>query len=229
MRGTRLYCPNLPGRRWQWGLHFRHFQSEAAKACKWRIGGNVRDLGAIRFNGLQEGDEHFRLKHALAEALTQDSYFWSVAVEKQIVGETTGTRRQPDVSARFLRGELVGFDLQLAGMSVKDIAGRNSFYLENDIHHVWLTAASDLERLRTRSFQDIYFGIGASIYCASPAALEASEAEGQLQLDELQIVPNLGATGIYCSWQVARVGVERILRDLPTRQAYGVGAFGQRR
>lgn len=209
------------------GLHFRHFQSEVAKACKWRIGGSVRDLGAIRFNGQQEGDEHFRLKHALAEALTQDSYFWSVAVEKQIVGETTGTRRQPDVSARFLSGELVGFDLQLAGMSVKDIAGRNSFYLENKIHHVWLTAASDLERLRTQSFQDIYFATGASIYCASPAALEASEAEGQLQLDELQIVPKLGDKGIYCSWQVGRVGVERILRDLPTRQAYGITAFGR--
>ncbi|MEQ8601041.1 MAG: DUF6035 family protein [Devosia sp.] len=209
------------------GLHFRHFQSEVAKACKWRIGGSVRDLGAIRFNGRQEGNEHFRLKHALAEALAQDSYFWSVAVEKQIVGETTGTRRQPDVSARFLSGELVGFDLQLAGMSVKDIAGRNSFYLENDIHHVWLTSASDLERLRTQSFQDIYFATGASIYCASPAALEASEAEGQLQLDELQVVPNLGDKGIYCSWQVGRVDVERILRDLPTRQAYGIAAFGR--
>ena len=205
------------------GLHFRHFQSEAAKSCKWRIGGNVRDLCAIRFNGQQEGNERF----PLAEALTQDSYFWSVAVEKQIVEETTGTRRQPDVSGRFLSGELVGFDLQLAGMSVKDIAGRNSFYLENDIHHVWLTAASDLQRLRTQSFQDIYFATGASIYCASPAALEASEAEGQLQLDELQVVPKLGNKGVYCSWQVARVGVERILRDLPTRQAYGITAFGR--
>lgn len=87
------------------GLHFRHFQSGAAKACKWRIGGNVRALGAIRFNGQQEGDEHFRLKHALAEALAQDPFFWSVAVEKQIVGETTGTRRQPDVSGRFLNDE----------------------------------------------------------------------------------------------------------------------------
>tara|TARA_R100000365_G_C2742852_1_gene71525 strand:- start:185 stop:808 length:624 start_codon:yes stop_codon:yes gene_type:complete len=40
-------------------------------------------------------------------------------------------------------------------------------------------------------------------------------------------VPNLGDKGIYCSWQVGRVGVERILRDLPTRQAYGITAFGR--
>jgi hypothetical protein len=101
------------------GLHFRHFHSEAAKDCKWRSGPSVRDLGAVKYSGQQEGDDHYVLKHAPAETLAQDPGFSQIAVEKQILGPVSGTRRQPDVSALFSDGRPVGFDLQLATMAVR--------------------------------------------------------------------------------------------------------------
>lgn len=206
-------------------FHFRHFQSAEASNCSWRKAATVRDVGALRFGGQQEGDMHFQLKHALAEALAQDPEFSAIGIEKQIRGEH-GARRRPDVSATFADGRQVGFDLQLAIMSVRDILGRNSFYQENHIHHVWLTAASDLDQLGRQGFQDIYFSAGATIYCLSQATLEATRAEGRLLLDELQVLPKLGERGVYCVWHAERVGTERLLRDLSVRQLSGILAFG---
>ncbi|MEO9299756.1 hypothetical protein [Devosia alba] len=199
---------------------FRHFAAAGAPPCPCRTVPGVHNVGAVKFDGLQEGLDHHTLKHALADCLRHDPRFSDVQVEKRITG-TDGNRRVPDVSALF-EGKRIAYDLQLATLPIATIRERDTFYTANGVHHVWLTDAADLSRLSRQGFCDLHLNMSGRIFAIDDTSIGLSIRDGQFQLQELTILPRLVKDRpIHNVWETALVGTEVILIAPHLRKAEG--------
>lgn len=204
---------------------FKHFSDEHAPPCSWRTQ-NLHSVGAVQYNGQQEGLDHLTLKNALAQCLHGDGRFTDVQVEKRITG-SDGNWRVPDVSA-VIDGKVVALDLQLATLPISTILERANFYKANDIHHVVLTDAVDLARLTQQAFCDMHLTSGGRIFAVDDASIAASLSSGRFQLKELSIVPRLvPGRPIHNVWQSRLVGTDAILMDPGQRRKEGERQYSQ--
>lgn len=170
------------------GAHFAHVPRKGAPRCDWRTAPSIRSIGAVQYNGLQEGELHRRRKAQLADCLRRDARFSDVRVERQIRADDG--RCQPDVSA-VLNGRTVAFDVQLAALPLATILRRERFYAAHNIQHVVLTDGDSTERLGRLAFGDIHLAAGGRIFAINDASVAASLRSGQLQLLELGLQPRL--------------------------------------
>ena len=204
---------------------FKHFSDENAPACSWRTQ-NLHSIGAVQYNGLQEGLDHLTLKNALADCLQRDHRFTYVQVEKRVNG-SEGNWRVPDVSA-VIDDKVVALDLQLATLPISTILERTGFYKANGIHHVVLTDAVDLARLTQQAFCDMHLTSGGRIFAVDDASIAASLSSGRFQLKELSIVPRLEpGRPVHNIWQRRVVGTDAILMDPGQRSKEGERQYSQ--
>ena len=181
--------------------YFKHFSDKDARPCSWRTH-NLHSIGAVQYNGQQEGLDHLTLKNALAECLRSDPRFTDVQVEKRITGKDHDWR-VPDVSA-VIDGKVMALDLQLPTLPISTILERAGFYEANDIHHVVLTDAVD------------------------DASIAASLSSGRFQLRELRIVPRLvPGHPVHNVWQSRLIGTDAILMDPGQRRKEGERQYSQ--
>lgn len=162
---------------------FVHNPRPAARFCP---AGSLSDgnspamIDALRFRGLQEGQRHAMLKTALMAALQQDPLFEDVAVE-QIVRDGNGGWRRPDVLATTPWGK-VGFDVQLVPPLLDCIIGRQRFYAEAGIGHLWIVDAANLDGLIQQGFLDVVMAQGGVALGFDETAAYLSHNNGTLIL-----------------------------------------------
>lgn len=204
---------------------FVHALRADAKDCSWYAGPDIYDLGAVQFTGQQEGRDHREAKRLLARCLKADEWFSDITLEKTIPGGDEPGRRA-DVFARFGEQE-VAFEAQVARPSLETIVGRQAFYQKRNIDLVWVTTLSATSKLSSAAFTDLVVSNGGSILAVSEAAVEASQAAGELKLHQFRIAPRLGDRGSYCVWDHSIVGLDDILISPAERREANAAAFGR--
>ena len=204
---------------------FVHARRADAKACSWYAGPAVHDLGAVQFGGQQEGRDHREAKRLLELCLQADDWFSDITLEKAISGGDEPGRRA-DVFARFVEQE-VAFEVQVARPSLETIVGRQAFYQKRNIDLVWVTTLSATSKLTSAAFTDLVVSNGGGILAVSEAAVEASQAAGELNLHQFRIAPRLGDRGSYCVWDHSIVGLDDILISPAERREANADAFGR--
>ncbi|WP_157289353.1 DUF6035 family protein [Devosia marina] len=204
---------------------FVHALRADAKACSWYAGPDIHDLGAVQFGGQQEGWNHREAKRLLEICLKADDWFSDITLEKTIFGGDEPGRRA-DVFARFGEQE-VSFEVQVARPSLETIVGRQAFYQKRNIDLVWVTSLSATSKLTSAAFTDLVVSNGGSILAVSEAAVEASQAAGELKLHQFRIAPRLGDRGSYCVWKHNMVGLNDILISPADRREANASAFGR--
>jgi hypothetical protein len=204
---------------------FVHTRRADAKACSWYAGHDIHDLGAVQFGGQQEGRDHREAKRLIELCLQADDWFSDITLEKTIPGGDEPGRRA-DVFARFGEQE-VAFEVQVARPSLETIVGRQAFYQKRKIDLVWMTSLSATSKLNSAAFTDLVVSNGGSILAVSEAAVEASQAAGELKLHQFRIAPRLGDRGSYCVWDHSIVGLDDILISPAERREANAAAFGR--
>ncbi|MEQ8601626.1 MAG: DUF6035 family protein [Devosia sp.] len=204
---------------------FVHARRADAKACSWYAGPDIHDLGAVQFGGQQEGRDHREAKRLLELCLQADDWFSDITLEKTIHGGDEPGRRA-DVFALFGEQE-VAFEVQVARPSLETIVGRQAFYQKRNIDLVWVTSLSATNKLNSAAFTDLVVSNGGSILAVSEAAVDASQAAGELKLHQFRIAPRLGDRGSYCVWEHNMVGLDDILISPAERRDANADAFGR--
>jgi hypothetical protein len=143
-------------------------------------GSSAAAIDARRFNGKQEGQRHAVLKFLLQAALQCDPSFAEVGTE-QIIRNTLGDWRKPDVAARTQFGPL-GFDVQLAAPLLTSILGREQFYANAEVGHCWIVDAADPGRLLLQGFQDVVLPQGTCVFGFDERAAAITAQTGELTL-----------------------------------------------
>ncbi len=206
-------------------LHFVHYAT--GEPCEWRSGASkVVNIGGRKFDGRQEGEAHWNFKHRVAEAMACDKRISKIVLEKRIYGNESWWR-QPDVSGLFGTRQLA-FDLQLATAEIRTISGRNTFYEQNGIAHVWVVAPSVIDQLERQGFQDLYLKAGGSIACLTSAAMAMSRETAEMHLTNLRLIPRLGDHTIFCVWETDHVPIDALIGPIGNRAAVGMAHFGKR-
>ena len=204
--------------------YFGH-HAGTAEDCEWgTVGQNPRDIDAIKYGGVTEGEQHKSLKNSLALMLEADLDFGDIDIER-IVKCQLGLRR-PDVSARFLDRE-IAFDLQLATTQLPEIVARQNFYEQSRIRYVWVTDSNDPRRLTLQAFQDIYWENGGQIFAIDSQAKAISLEKRILHLWALTVMPRLDSNGWRTVWERRLVSRNEIDWSTPSGRPRFPGAdFG---
>ncbi|NGP18882.1 competence protein CoiA family protein [Devosia aurantiaca] len=205
------------------GAYFKHYGGTPAD-CEWRTPDVMRDTGAGQFGGLQEGEDHWRLKTCLADSIRCDPDFSEPVVDKHFIKIGDG-HRKPDVFTTF-KGQPIAFELQLARMPLTTITERTAAYRAAGITLVWVTSAYELALLNNQSFRDLYLAAGGRILTVDAASYERSEKTSVLHLRELSLEPCIQHPfAIYNRWRSRMVGPEVILMPEGQRHAEGQRAY----
>jgi hypothetical protein len=201
------------------GCYFKHYGGTPAD-CDWRTPDVMRDTGADQFGGLQEGEDHQRLKNCLADSVRCDPDFSEPVVDKHFHKIGDG-HRKPDVLTA-LQDQPIAFEVQLARMPLTTITERTAAYRAAGITLVWVTSAHELALLNNQSFRDLYLAAGGRILAVDAASYERSEETSVLHLRELSLEPCIQHPfAIYNRWRSRMVGPEIIL--MPEGQRHGEG------
>lgn len=205
------------------GCYFKHFNGTPAH-CDWRTPDVMRDTGTDQFRGLQEGEEHQRLKNCLADSIRCDPDFSEPVVDKHFIKIGDGHRR-PDVFTTF-KDKPIAFEVQLARMPLTTITERTAAYRAAGITLVWVTSAHELALLNNQSFRDLYLAAGGRILAVDAASYERSEETSVLHLRELSLEPCIQHPfAVYNRWRSRMVGPDVILMPEGQRHAEGQRAY----
>lgn len=206
-RGNDLYCcatceqpvyataieENCDGQ----SAFFSHFPG-GAQNCDLDIYGRpLASVNADKFGGNTESEEHQHLKRLLAAALTFDTAFADIRVEKR-VGDDEHWRR-PDVSAAF-HGRGIAFEIQLSRPHLVDSLARETFYQQRHMHLVWLTTPARVGQLVAQGFQDVFWANDGQILAFDMEAYSATEGTGELHFWVLTVVATLVDGRVVNDW-----------------------------
>ena len=205
------------------GAFFKHVY-RTPEGCSWHTREALRSPGANQFNGLQEGEPHWRLKNCLADSIRCDKDFSEPIVDKHFIRIGYG-RRKPDVFTTY-KGQPIAFEVQLASLSLITINERTAAYRAAGIKLVWVTSAHELAQLNRQAFRDLYLAVGGRILAVDAASYERSEATGVFHLRELSLEPGVQHPfSIYNRWRSRMVSPEIILMPEGQRHAEGQRAY----
>lgn len=205
------------------GAYFKHYGGTPTE-CDWRTPDVMRDTGADQFGGLQEGEDHQRLKNCLADSIRCDPDFSEPMVDKHFIKIGDG-HRKPDVLASY-KGRPIAFEVQLARMPLPTITERTAAYRAAGITLVWVTSAHELALLNNQSFRDLYLASGGRILAVDAASYERSEETSVLHLRELSLEACIQHPfSVYNRWRSRMVGPEVILMPEAQRHAEGQRAY----
>ncbi|WP_157959623.1 DUF6035 family protein [Devosia submarina] len=205
------------------GAFFKH-SHRTPEGCTWYTPAAQRSTGAKQFGGLQEGEQHWRLKNLLADSIRCDPDFSEPVVDKHFIKIGDGHRR-PDISTTH-KGQPIALELQLARLTLTTITERTAAYRAAGITLVWVTSAHELSLLNNQSFRDLYLAAGGRILAVDAASYERSEETSILHLRELSLEPCIQHPfAIYNRWRSRMVGPEIILMPEGQRHAEGQQAY----
>ncbi len=163
---------------------WKHYAG-APSVCPWYSGRNLSpdDIGALKYNGLQEGALHRWIKETVGDLLRNVPAIApdSVVVDRYIVAEDG--RRRPDIRARH-GDRHIAFEIQLATTTLPEILNRNSFYRASGMNLAWLTwdySGAPRSQMLT-SFEDILHSHGNTLFSVDHETIRLSRERRSLLL-----------------------------------------------
>jgi hypothetical protein len=203
--GHSVYAPREPRTRLPYWQHYRG----APPSCPWWTGNSstVDAVNAVKFDGVQEGPLHERVKHVVGELLELDELTTagSVLVDKYVNAD--GERRRPDVRAAYA-GRPIAFEVQLATTQLPVIVAREQFYAREGRHLIWITwdFAADDERPMLTAFEDVYYSHNKNLFSLDDESVRVSRETNIFTMR--------------CFWKTAGLWTSKLvtLRDLHWRE-----------
>lgn len=161
-------------------FYFKHLPS--SRDCPIKTDSNFTkdEIRCLKYNGAKESQEHYELKHYLAEQLTKDKRFTDIKVEQTVNGTGGWSRKwkKPDVSASF-EGRRVVFEIQLSTTFLDVIVGREVFYQHEGVSIFWIF--KNLQPKFSRATEkDVFFNNKSNALSIDNKSKENSIASGQL-------------------------------------------------
>jgi hypothetical protein len=220
----RYFCPKCKGPVWPslYRGRFLNHYAPADPTCEWYTGklGKLREIDRERFLWLTESPLHRRLVRFIHDMAEADARFeWAKKDRERITDKESGLWRKPDVWAMFGDKEVV-FELQLSRTYLKDIVGREQFYLNHGIFMVWIFHS--FERFKElAAAKDIYFVNRANALELDHEAETESRKAGKLKLKAHWYGYAPDASGnLKPSWQSRIIDLDDLLWDSETFKPY---------
>lgn len=155
---------------------FRHKTEDGSCPAETRSPLSRDEIRARKYNGVRESEPHKRIKALIARSLVADPSFSEILSEHQWrSSHDRQSRRQPDVQAIGPMGKLA-FEVQLSTTFLDVVAGRRSFYRQEDALLVWVMGCFDpgYRRLTT---DDLFFSNNSNILVVDEETTALSESE----------------------------------------------------
>jgi len=139
---------HVSAKRTEFGNRWFAHHGDVTLECPYR---SARRLSAEEqlawiYQGQQEGHEHKRLKHFIADWLEKESECLDIWRDKVRHSDLKrGEWKRPDVRGLFKDKELV-FEIQLSYTFLSEVVGRDSFYRQEKVHIIWIFRKFELHR-----------------------------------------------------------------------------------
>ena len=201
-------------------LAFFYHRKGANPNCPWFTGDpdTLQNIDRSKFDGLQEGPLHQKLKNLIRELASADSRFTWAVNEKRITDQATGEWRQPDVYACFDDKKLA-FELQLATTHNPVIIARETFYKGQGIFIVWIF--SSFERFREHATaKDIYHRNNGNAFELDDEAIAASREARTLILRAHWAEPYMDGDSIGYRWASRLIRFSDLKWDTTSAKPY---------
>lgn len=230
-KGFRFTCPlcdrglNLRGGGDQKKtLHFTH-PREPEHKCPYKTADNhsPEDIEAMKYNGAKESIEHQLVKKRLISGLhlDPDTEPGSVKSEETFRANLPDKSwRRPDVSVRW-KGLGIVFEAQLSTTFLSVIAGRRTFYCQNQAQLIWVFAQAPDSADMPFTHKDIFHNNNHNLFVVNSATEEESLTRRCLILeawwpDPLQYLRHKTAT----HWHRKMVALHELTFDQPNKAVY---------
>jgi competence CoiA-like predicted nuclease len=224
-KGFRFTCPlcnrglNLRGGGDQKKtLHFTH-PREPEHRCPYKTEDNhsPEDIEAMKYNGAKESIEHLQVKKRLIVGLhlDPDAELSSVKSEETFRANLPDKSwRRPDVSVRW-KGQSIVFEAQLSTTFLSVIAGRRTFYCQNQAQLIWVFAQAPDSGEMPFTHKDIFHNNNHNLFLVNSATEDESLARRCLIIeawwpDPLQYLRHKAAT----HWHRKMVALSELTFDL---------------
>lgn len=166
-------------------LYFRHVRDSDDCPIKTNASSfTEEEVRCIIYNGVKEGDLHFRLKNFIGEYLEKDEQILNVDIDKVYKSEIVPkTWRKPDVLATFT-DKRVAFEIQLSTTFLTVIVERNAFYKKENVFIIWVfddfSVESDFQPFTQK---DVYHNNSFNVFVLDDWAKEESSKTNELVLN----------------------------------------------
>lgn len=132
---------------------------------------------ALLYRGAQEGAEHIRIKHFLANWLSRETGVSDINLEMVTLGQILkGEWKRPDVQCVF-NGKRIVFEIQLSYTFLSDVIKRDEFYKCEGIFIIWIFNNVDFRRAVV---QDELFHNHRNLFALDVHATKATESRKRL-------------------------------------------------
>ncbi|MBN9489947.1 MAG: hypothetical protein J0H44_22150 [Alphaproteobacteria bacterium] len=154
---------------------FRHITEDGSCPAETRSPLSRDEILARKYDGVRESEPHKRIKALIMRSLSADPSFSEILSERQWrSSHDERSRRQPDVQATRPMGR-TAFEVQLSTTFLDVVAGRRSFYRQEDALLVWVMGKFDPDYRRLTT-DDLLFTNNSNILVVDEETATLSEA-----------------------------------------------------
>jgi hypothetical protein len=169
---------------------------------------SANELFAWQYQGQQEGHEHKRLKHFIADWLEKESECKNIWRDKIRHSDLkTGEWKRPDVRCIFKEYELV-FEIQLSYTFLSEVIRRDTFYKSEKVHIIWIFRGFELHREVVR---DELFYNRRNIFVLDEESEKESIKRNRLILKCHYQTPFLNNETISEKWSYRYVSIDNLI------------------
>jgi hypothetical protein len=191
----------------------------------WFMGGrsSPEDIEAMKYNGAKESREHLQVKKRLISGLNLDPNTEPGSVKSEETFRANlpdKSWRRPDVSVSW-KGQSVVFEAQLSTTFLSVIAGRRTFYCQNQVQLIWVFARAPDSGDMPFTHKDIFHNNNHNLFVVNSGTEEESLSRGCLVLeawwpDPLQYLRHKTAT----DWHRKMVSLAELTFDEQNKVVY---------
>ncbi len=222
----RFKCAACPTPRWLYlSRHVREdgnrwfVHDTAAPDCPWSEGPKLSPgtHRALIYRGLQEGDQHKRLKEFIAQLLEKDPAASAVNCEKVTFSDVVkGEWKRPDVRCDR-GGQKLVFELQLNYTFLTEVLKREDFYSRERTFIHWVFRSFDLKK---STVADQAFHALRNVLVLDDAAIARTIEAGKLTFTGYFHRPNVLAGQINDVWDHRFVTLDDLQYPTSTYRAF---------
>ncbi len=172
---------------------------------------------AWQYQGQQEGAEHKRLKHFIADWVEREPGFQSVWRDKvRPSALRSGEWKRPDVRATIGKMEIV-FEIQLSYTFLSEVLRRDAFYCEEHVHIFWIFRKFEPHR---EVIRDEFFHNRRNIFVLDADAEYETARRGRLTLRCHYQTPSLAGDVLTEQWGSRYVHLDELIYPEPQYRPY---------
>lgn len=202
---------------------FKHWKKADARTCPYNNQKTLsqKQINALRYNGLKEGNRHKRMKDLVIASLESDQMFDQSRILKERRWKGTQNPqswRQPDV--RAWKGDLsIAFEIQLSSTYIDVIADRREFYLAEGGLLFWLF--ENAKEINPRQYQeDIFYNNNDNLFIVDEETCELSKERRAFMLRCRYLVPENVDGKIQERWEERIVSFHDLVVDTGKQVAF---------